>query len=424
MHVDDVHGTIRMANDVVTVGADSVPIVGDAHGPISLRGTINVGDWREPSFDLYAYGNHALVMDNRFGKLSADLGLAMKGPSKSPYISGQVTLTGGVIVAPEPTGRHVISAGDPALFNVIDTSLATEREIFPVKSALLAHMRMEVTLEVQRDTWVRNHEANVEIYTDYPLRVDVEGETLDLTGVLATDRGDYTFLGKRFAITRGSAMFIGAREINPTLQITGDYEVREGAGAATDVKVVIGGTLRRPRLSLESDAQPPRSQAELLSLLAFGQASTSLGSGQQTSSLTPTYLLSQGAQFASRQLAAVALNEALNQAETTFGKALATDYFNITTADVPTELFTSNALNFVSTTRFEGGKYLNARTFLVGQMVGLDVPGARVQYRASEGWRYEASIEKRFLLKEPTLSAQTFNRRQAYGAFVIRQWKF
>jgi hypothetical protein len=57
-------------------------------------------------------------------------------------------------------------------------------------------------------------------------------------------------------------------------------------------------------------------------------------------------------------------------------------------------------------------------------MVGLDVPGARVQYRASEGWRYEASIEKRFLLKEPTLSAQTFNRRQSYGAFVIRQWKF
>jgi hypothetical protein len=57
-------------------------------------------------------------------------------------------------------------------------------------------------------------------------------------------------------------------------------------------------------------------------------------------------------------------------------------------------------------------------------MVGLDVPGARVQYRASEGWRYEASIEKQFLLREPTLSAQTFNRRQSYGAFVIRQWKF
>ena len=72
-------------------------------------------------------------------------------------------------------------------------------------------MRMEVTVEIQRDTWVRNHEANVEIYTDYPLRVNVEGQQLDLTGVLATDRGDYTFLGKRFAITRGSAMFIGAR---------------------------------------------------------------------------------------------------------------------------------------------------------------------------------------------------------------------
>ena len=91
---------------------------------------------------------------------------------------------------------------------------------------------------------------------------------------------------------------------------------------------------------------------------------------------------------------------------------------------MPTELLTGNAGNFLTTTRFEGGKYLNPRTFLVGQMVGFDVPGARIQYRASEGWRYEATVEKRFLLREPTLSAQTFNRRQSYGAFVIRQWKF
>src|ERR1041385_4756887 len=175
------------------------------------------------------------------------------------------------------------------------------REILPVTSPLIANMRMEVTLEVNRDVWVRNLEANVEIYSDYPLRVNIANERLNLTGVLATDRGEYKFLGKLFSISRGSAMFIGSPEIDPTLQITGDYQVREGAGAATDVKIIIGGTLKRPRLSLESDAQPPRSQSELLSLLAFGQATTSLGSAQQTSSLTSLGALSQGAQMAERQ---------------------------------------------------------------------------------------------------------------------------
>ena len=425
MHVDGVHGELRMANDVILVGTESQPLAGNARGPIALRGAINVGDWREPSFDLYAYGTNAEVMNNKFGKLNADVGLALKGPFTSPYLSGQVTIRGGVIEVPEPTGRHVISAGDPALFNVIDTSLATEREVFPTTSPIVAHMRMEVTMDINRDTWVRNREANVEIYSDYPLRIEVQDEALNLTGVLSTDRGEYTFLSKRFTITRGSAMFIGSQEINPTLQITGDYLVREGAGAATDVKIAIGGTLRRPRLSLESDAQPPRSQSELLSLLAFGQAATTLGSGQQTSSITTNYLLSQGAQVAGQQLAGVALGTWLGQAEQSFGKALAADYFNITPADAPTELLNSGSIgNFLTTTRFEGGKYLNARTFVVGDMVGLDLPGAHVQYRASEGWRYEASVDKQFILKEPTLSQQTFIRRQQFGAFVIREWKY
>lgn len=426
MHVDGVHGTVRMANDVVTFGTDQEPITGDARGPVSLRGTMNVGDWREPTFDIYVYGQHAEVLDNKWGKLRADLGLALKGPVNAPYLSGQVTITDGVIRAPESTGKHVIGAGDPALFNVLDTAMVTERDLFPAESPLLAHMRVEATVEINHDTWVRNQDANVEIYTEYPLRVNVANRQMNLTGTIATDRGDYTFLSKRFQITRGSAMFIGAHEINPTLQVTGEYRVTENTGSALDVKVMIGGTLKRPRLSLESDAQPPRSQSELISLLAFGQPTTSLGSIQSSAGLAAGgSSLTTGAQFASRQLAGIALGVFVDQIEVSLGKALATDYFNVTPADVPIELTKSNAVgNFLTSTRFEGGKYLNPRTFVVGQMVGIGIPGARVQYRAPKGWRYEATAERRFLLQEPTLSDQSFKMKQGFGAFVIRQWKF
>ena len=427
MHIDELHGVVRMANDVVSFGNGAEePITGFAQGPVSLRGSINVGDWREPAFDLYVYGQHAQVLDNKWGKLRADLGLALKGPVKSPYLSGQVTVTDGVIRAPEPTGKHVIGAGDPALFNVLDTAMTTERDLFPAKSPLLANMRVEVGLEIHHDTWVRNQDANVEIYTEYPVRVNVQNQQFNITGAVSTDRGDYTFLSKRFQITRGSAMFIGSREINPTLQITGEYRVTEGTGNALDVKVMIGGTLKRPRLSLESDAQPPRSQSELISLLAFGQPTTSLGSLQASSLNTGTgNTLMAGAQFATRQVAGIALGVVFDQVEASLGKALATDYFNVTPADVPTELMSSNGFGtFITGTRFEGGKYLNPRTFVVGQMVGLDIPGARVQYRDAKGWRYEATTERRFLLKQPTLSAQEFARKQGFGAFIIREWKF
>ena len=97
----------------------------------------------------------------------------------------------------------------------------------------------------------------------------------------------------------------------------------------------------------------------------------------------------------------------------------------MTPADVPIELTNQNALgNFFMSTRFEGGKYLNPRTFVVGQMVGIDVPGARVQYRDAKGWRYEATVERRFLLEPPTLSEQRFKRKQGFGAFIVREWKF
>src|SRR6185312_5950582 len=62
-----------------------------------------------------------------------------------------------------------------------------------------------------------------------------------------------------------------------------------------------------PTLALESDAQPPKTQSELLSLLAFGQSTTSLlatGSSSIAGSAATLDLFGVGAQAAVRRLAA------------------------------------------------------------------------------------------------------------------------
>ncbi|MGH9885485.1 MAG: translocation/assembly module TamB domain-containing protein, partial [bacterium] len=417
--IDAINGTVRMAHDTVYVDS----IAGWAKGPVWLRGTLAVGSWREPSFNLFLISDGAELLHNKYGKVRVDAGLSLTGPFRQAYLSGAITVTQGVIYAPEPTGRHVLGAGDPALFNVLDTALTSDRELFPPQSPLMANMRMEVTLNVRRNTWVRNREANVEVYTEDPVFIRAEAQSFELTGVVTTDRGEYNFLSKRFQIKRGSAMFIGSAELNPTLQITGEYQVQTPSRGAINIRVLIGGTLRKPRLALESDAQPPKTQSELLSLLAFGQSTTALlasGSSSIAGTAATADLFGVGAQVAVKRLAGVALGVAVDQVELQAGRAFGTDVFDITPADVPSGNLVGN---FFTQTKFEAGKYVNPRTFVSAQFQA-NRPGASIEHRTADGWHFNASIEPRILLLEPRLNEQPFARVRSYGGFIAREWRF
>ena len=270
--LENVTASVHMANDTVYVDS----IAGSARGRVDVRGTLAIGDWREPALNLKLTASGAELLNNDRGRVRIDAGIALTGPFRAGRLSGDVVVTQGVIYAPEPTGRHLLGAGDPQLFNVLDTAVAGERDLFPATSPLLANLRVEMEMTVKRNTWVRNREANVEVYTDDPISVHAEQQAFALTGVMNTDRGEYNFMGKRFQLKRGSATFIGSPDLNPTLQITGEYQVQAASRGTLNISVVIGGTVKRPRLALESDAQPPRTQSELLSLLAFGQPTSTL----------------------------------------------------------------------------------------------------------------------------------------------------
>ena len=421
--IDSLNAAVRMANDTVFVDS----LVGKSGGPVRVRGRLLVGDWREPAFDLYLVAQDAELLNNDYGRLRADAGLALTGPFRQAYLSGQIDVLRGVIYAPEPSGRHVIGAGDPALFNVLDTSVVADRDLFPPHSPLFSNLRAEVALTVHTNTWVRNREANVEIYTEYPMMVRVEQEALALTGVVTTERGEYKFLSKRFQIKRGTAVFVGSPDINPTLQVTGEYEVRLPATRAINIRVLIAGTMRKPRLSLESDAQPPKTQSELLSLLAFGQATTSFlnvnGSSISGSSASGD-IFGVGAQLAVKRLAGVAMGVVVEEIESEAGKAIGADVFNITPADVPAELLQLRGVgSFLTQSRIEAGKYVNPRTFVTATETGGRF-GAGFEHRTADGWRFRASFEPQFLLLEPTLSKQPFKRVRSYGGLIAREWRF
>jgi translocation and assembly module TamB len=427
--------TLRQMNGMVHLAGDTIvidSIAAYSGGRVLLRGGLGVSkSLTQPSFNLSLVANDVRVLSNERGRVTLNAGLALTGPFDNAYVSGAVTNVHGVYYLPPAEGKSVINAGDPAVFNVIDTSVTANKELLPGQSPLLANLRADVDVQIARDMWVRNQDANVEVFTDGPLRVNVDrrNQALTVLGVVSTERGQYTFLSKRFEIRRGSASFAGLPDLNPTLQLTGEYEVRLPAQQAFNIQVLIGGTVERPRITLQSDRQPPISESDLLSYLAFGRSSSSLLS-LEGSSLSGSSSGSGGGSvtsLATTRLAAVALGVAVDQLETGAARSLGADVLNITPADVNTEVVRGNVGGFLQGTEIEFGRYLSgSRGYLAlqGRPAPGTIPGVRYEYRFGGGWRYEATIEPRFIITDPTLGPQSPSTTNVFGLFAIREWRF
>jgi translocation and assembly module TamB len=332
----------------------------------------------------------------------------------------------------------VLNANDPAVFAVVqDTALARDEQLVEGTNPLLANLRANVQLRVERDTWVRSKDANVEVYSDGDLVIDVDQRrgAFTLEGVMSSGRGEYNFLGKRFEIRRGSATFIGTPELDPLLQATGEYEVRLPGREAMIIRLIIGGTALEPRLSLETTAQPPISQSDLLSYLAFSRSSSSLlqfgGSSLSTAQPGGAGLVGQTAQLAAQKIAGLAIGVAVSELEGNAARSLGADVFNITTADVPGEVSTSGVGAFLRGTEVQFGKYLTTDAYVGLQarplvLVNPDEAalGVRFEYRMPLGLRLETSFEPRYQLRAPTLDVQEPVTYNVFGAFLIREWRF
>lgn len=427
INLTQIEASIRMVGDSVVI--DSVAAY--SKGRIVLTGGIGVGSVTTPSFDLKLQTQNAQVLNNHRGELRVSVNLAMTGPFKDAHVTGDVRVSEGVLYIPPSENKNLVGPDDPAIFNVLDTAVMADRELFPTQSPLLANLRMDVNLRVDHDVFVRSREANVEVYSDGDLGVHVNRakETLVLDGVLLSERGVYTFMTRTFNIKRGSATFINSTELNPTLQGTAEYEVKQPNREAINIQIVVGGTLRTPNISLTSDAQPPIPQSDLLSYLAFGRSSSSLvqleGSGL-TNGSGGSNLVGAGAALASRQLAGIAIGVAADQFAGEAARSLGVDVFTITPADVQTDVGT-----FLRATQFEFGKYVKSHTFMAVKSPldpkALVRPGIQIVHRFGglRGYRLEAGVDTRYLLREPTLASdQTVATTSAFGAFLIREWRF
>jgi len=177
---------------------------------VRLSGGIGIKNLAEPSFALRMTARNARVMDNDTGNLFVNANIGVNGPFNNVDVTGFAHLLRGVVYIPESDGKTLVGAGDPRLYAVLDTNNASMRELFPKQSPLLANLQVDVAVMVDHDVFVRSRDANVEVYTDNPLRVGVNRTqgTLLVDGVLLSDRGEYRFQSRTFQIRQGAATFI------------------------------------------------------------------------------------------------------------------------------------------------------------------------------------------------------------------------
>jgi autotransporter translocation and assembly factor TamB len=428
----DVTGTLSLDGSTLTVDS----IAGYSGGPILVTGQIDLASLTEPVFDLEVEATDALFIDTDDIRLRADADIEVTGPVDALVIAGDAHARSGMWRIPElaemGTSR-VVNLDEPETFARIDTTFVAEREALVTRPRILRNLRVDVGLTIDRDVWLRSSEANVEIYTPPevgPVRFRMNGvDGFALDGTINADRGEYEFMSRRFVLTRGAVIFTGEPELNPILQVAAEHEVRMPGREAFQIRVVLSGTLRDLTIALESSAQPPIAQTDLLAYLAFGRDASSLlyqqGSALSGEGGSAGGLVGNVAGLATQQLAAVALESAVKEVEAGAMRDLGLDVFRITPADLPSELFTGRYTDVLQGTEIEAGRYISPRLFVAAQArTGLNRPGLRAEYWTPSGFQWRASWQPRFLPMEPTLTGDEPRRGGVFGAFLFREWRF
>jgi translocation and assembly module TamB len=255
---------------------------------------------------------------------------------------------------------------------------------------------------------------------------------------MATERGQYTFLSKRFQIQKGTAQFIGTPDLNPTVQATALYPVTVPGREPVNIQINIGGTAKAPTVTLTSDAQPPLSQSDLISYLAFGSSTASLlpsstAGGGSTGAGATGVPIGEAAAYVQQQLASVAIGTFTESLQGDIARSIDADVFNITNnSNTPIQFSQAGATNFLASTRIEFGKYWDPKTYVAVQASPLSwtisPPGALVQRRFGQRTSVLATFQPYFLLQQPSLTPLSgtsgINPTPVFGLFLLRDWRW
>ena len=244
-------------------------------------GTVSLASLDDPVFDVLVKLNRFVGINTQSMRAVADGSVALGGTLTLPVITGDVTVDEAHFVVPESAGEAQVESVE-----LTDADYAILRKRFGYRRPASGNssasdstrFSLDVTLHFPRMSWIRkkaNPSLSVEIEGDLKVR-SVPGEPLTMVGTLrpVAGRSYVSQFGRQFEIKSGELQFSGAPE-QFTMNVESEYKVpaRSGSGMSeATIRMRVERRLERFQFDLSSD--PPMEQADILSYLTTGTATT------------------------------------------------------------------------------------------------------------------------------------------------------
>ncbi|MGV8074157.1 MAG: translocation/assembly module TamB domain-containing protein [Syntrophobacteraceae bacterium] len=232
-------------------------------GKIRAEGTVDLNSAADFPLEIRLTFAEATVVrrSDVTGAVTGDL--TISGPVNALKASGSLEVGPMEIklperLPPEMTSVKVIEINEPGRTLAVPEKLPGK---LPVRIAL------DIRSNLPGRIFVRGWGINSEWQGNLQLAGTVSRPQLD--GNVSSVRGRVDFLNKRFNIVSGSIRFFGQTPPDPFIDLTAECKTKE-----ITAQLVFSGTVKTPKLTLQSD--PPLPQDEILARLLFGREATQI----------------------------------------------------------------------------------------------------------------------------------------------------
>ncbi|MBM4201646.1 MAG: DUF490 domain-containing protein, partial [Gammaproteobacteria bacterium] len=318
-------------------------------GRIDVRGSVGVLQ-RQLPIDLTLTARNARPLSSDRMTVTLDSNLALRGDAQQRLAAvGNIHIRRAEIRIPE----HI-----PATIAVLDVREPGASPPPPPKAG--PDIGVDLTLDATDEIFVRGRGLDAEMSGKIHLLGTANNPQPN--GRFAMRRGQFTLMGKTLTFSRGEVGFDGGTLTNPTLDF-----IANSTNNNITATLAVGGTARKPKITLTSVPQLP--QDEILAQLLFGRGSAAL---------SPLEL----AQIAGALASLTGVTSGLSNPLETVRKGLGLDRLAVgsTKAGAPT----LEAGRYVAP-----GVYLGAKQGFSG---GSAIPQAAVQIDVTEGLKLEGTV--------------------------------
>ncbi|HKH74234.1 MAG TPA: translocation/assembly module TamB domain-containing protein [Vicinamibacterales bacterium] len=223
-------------------------------GDVKFGGRVDKDGYLPGRFDVTMNGRDMRLRFPEGMRSLVDADLTLQGTRESAVLSGLVAVKDAVYTQSFNAAGSLFDFGtDPAL----GPAAAPTAETLPV--------RLDIRINAPSTLQVNNRNLHLVANADLQLRGTIERPVL--LGSAEIVRGDATYEGKRFLITRGTVDFNNPTRIEPFLDIEAETRIRVPQETYRITLRVTGPLTGTPNFSFDSD--PPLGEIEILALI-FG----------------------------------------------------------------------------------------------------------------------------------------------------------